>query len=143
MSVDNYQNYSIGELALASGNATSAIRYYESLGLLRPARSGGGQRRFGSEALEVLRYISFAQAAGFSLREIADLNKAIKPGQPLFGHWRELAERKLVELDEVIVQAKQMKRRLRHALDCRCTDPRKCPLLDFSPKPKRDTRKKL
>ena len=121
--------FSIGALAKASGYAPSAIRYYESLGLISASRSSGGQRRYDEDALIALKYIAFAQASGFTLSEITNLNRAIKSGDPLFAHWQALAERKLTELDEVIKRAEEMKRLLRYSLDCRCTNVDDCGLL--------------
>jgi MerR family copper efflux transcriptional regulator len=58
----------IGELAAATGLATSAIRFYEQSGLLPPAqRAGNGYRSYSTEAVERLRYIQLAQALGFTL----------------------------------------------------------------------------
>jgi MerR family transcriptional regulator, redox-sensitive transcriptional activator SoxR len=119
----------IGELAKKSGNAPSAIRYYESMGLISGIRTEGGQRRYGNDALEALRYITFAKAAGFTLSEISTLNPPAQEGDPLFARWKELSERKLEELDEVIRRAEKMKKLLRHALDCRCTKVDDCGLL--------------
>lgn len=58
----------IGELAAATGIATSAIRFYEQSGLLPAAqRAGNGYRSYSTEAVERLRYIQLAQALGFTL----------------------------------------------------------------------------
>ncbi len=58
----------IGELAAATGLATSAIRFYEQSGLLAPAqRSANGYRSYPPETVERLRYIQVAQALGFTL----------------------------------------------------------------------------
>lgn len=65
---------SIGALARAAGIATSAVRYYERVGLVRPeARTAGNYRVYGTAALERLRFIRAAQANGFSLDDIAAL----------------------------------------------------------------------
>jgi len=120
----------IGELAKASGLASSAIRYYESLGLIRSERSEGGQRRYDEDAPLTLRQLTFAKSAGFTLREMTDLLTPLESGQPLFAAWQALAQRKLVELDAVIAQAQEMKQRLQHALACRCTNVDECGLLN-------------
>ena len=61
----------IGELAKRTGLAASAIRFYESKGLLRLAsRGSNGYREYPPEALAVLAIIGDAQQAGFSLDEI-------------------------------------------------------------------------
>lgn len=58
----------IGELAQRSGMATSAIRFYESSGLLPPARRGAnGYRQYDEETLQRLLVIQTAQRLGFSL----------------------------------------------------------------------------
>lgn len=64
----------IGELAKRTGMAASAIRFYESRGLLKVAsRQANGYRDYPPEAVAVLTIISDAQQAGFSLDEIKQL----------------------------------------------------------------------
>ena len=128
----NSFSLSIGELAKRSGNAPSAIRYYESMGLIEGSRTEGGQRRYSAETLETLKFIAFAKASGFTLSEITALNPPAEEGDPLFANWKELSERKLAELDEIIKRAEEMKRFLKHALDCRCTKVEECGLLSES-----------
>jgi len=66
--------YTIGQLARAAGVPTSTVRYYERIGLLRPSgRTTGNYRVYGEDALERLRFIRAAQAAGFTLEDIATL----------------------------------------------------------------------
>ena len=121
--------FSIGEVASRSGLAASAIRYYESIGLISSRRTEGGQRRYSDDTLLALKYISFAQEAGFTLQEIALLNDPALPGSPLFAKWKSLAEKKMEELDNVIARAQHMKKLLRFAIDCRCTRAEECGLL--------------
>ena len=64
-------HYTIGQLAKTAGVPTSSVRYYERRGLLAPdERSEGNYRLFGEAALERLRFIRAAQAAGFTLSNI-------------------------------------------------------------------------
>ena len=64
----------IGELASATGLATSAIRFYEQSGLLPAAqRAGNGYRSYSVEAVERLRFIQVAQALGFTLDSLRSL----------------------------------------------------------------------
>ena len=61
----------IGELAQRTGLATSRIRFYERIGLLKPAqRQANGYRSYPDEAVLVLRLIAVGQRAGFSLDEL-------------------------------------------------------------------------
>lgn len=62
----------IGELADRTGLSRSRIRFYESKGLLsQVSRSGNGYRSYQPDALIILKLITTAQQAGFSLSEIA------------------------------------------------------------------------
>ncbi|MBB5606351.1 MULTISPECIES: MerR family transcriptional regulator [unclassified Janthinobacterium] len=64
----------IGELARQSGLNASRIRFYEARGLLHAVvRGENGYRSYPPEALQVLRIITGAQRAGFSLEEIRKL----------------------------------------------------------------------
>ena len=62
---------SIGDLADRSGLAVSAIRFYETHGIVRPLRNQGGHRRYGRSDLRRLSFTLIAQRLGFPLAEIA------------------------------------------------------------------------
>lgn len=64
----------IGELSRETGLAASRIRYYESLGLIGAVeRQLNGYREYPRETQQLLRIITGAQRAGFSLEEIRGL----------------------------------------------------------------------
>ena len=64
----------IGDLAEKAGVTPRTIRYYESLGLLRPHdRSGAGYRHYGEAELKRLRKIDALKELGLSLDEIASV----------------------------------------------------------------------
>ena len=65
----------IQEVSAETGLTTRTIRYYEELGLLKPAaRSEGSYRLFDPDDLERLRFIKgLRDDAGFSLAEIGQL----------------------------------------------------------------------
>ena len=69
----------IAGLAREGGVGVETVRYYQRRGLLetpnRPggAGSGGGVRRYGQDDVRRLRFIRSAQAAGFTLEQIAEL----------------------------------------------------------------------
>lgn len=61
----------VGELAKAVGKTVRAMHLYEELGLLEPrARSEGGFRLYGAEAVDRIHWIVKLQAIGFTLAEI-------------------------------------------------------------------------
>jgi MerR family redox-sensitive transcriptional activator SoxR len=112
----------IGELAERAGIATSAIRYYESIGLLPEPYRVSGRRRYGEETLARLRFIATAQDAGFTLREIAELSDGFDV--------RSLAQRKLPEVKAELKKARERKRWLDTAAGCDCASPEECTLFD-------------
>tara|TARA_R110002096_G_scaffold145686_1_gene303587 strand:- start:90 stop:827 length:738 start_codon:yes stop_codon:yes gene_type:complete len=64
---------SIGELAARSGVTVRALRYYESKGLLKPARSEAGQRVYKYPDIVRLQQIQLLKKAGFTLGQIEAL----------------------------------------------------------------------
>jgi MerR family redox-sensitive transcriptional activator SoxR len=119
----------IGEVGARAGLRPSAIRYYERLGLLPRASRAGGKRRFDPSVFEWLSLIALAREAGFTMAEIKRLVKGFTPGTPPAAKWRELATRKLVEIDEMVQRAERMRSVLRIALDCGCFRLEDCSVL--------------
>jgi len=70
----------IGEVAAAAGVSTRALRYYEEQGLLSPVRSAGGQRDYGQDAVERVRWIRKLYAAGLSSKAIISLGPCVHAG---------------------------------------------------------------
>ena len=64
---------SIGALSRRTGVAVSALRYYETLGLISSNRNRGGQRRFLRSDIRRVSFIKAAQTFGFSLPRIKEL----------------------------------------------------------------------
>ncbi|WP_031521317.1 MerR family transcriptional regulator [Streptomyces sp. NRRL F-5123] len=66
------QLWTIGELAGRAGVTVKAVRFYSDRGLLpEAARSAGGHRRYGPDALERLRTIRSLRALGMGVPEVA------------------------------------------------------------------------
>jgi MerR family transcriptional regulator, redox-sensitive transcriptional activator SoxR len=125
----------IGEVARRAGLRPSAIRYYESIGLLPEPERVAGRRRYSPEALQTLSVVAAAQRAGLSLTEIRELLAANGAGA-VFEQLRAIAQRKLPEVDALIEQAHLVRSWLEAAADCRCPTLEDCPLFDDpSPSP--------
>lgn len=124
----------IGEIARRAGLNTSAIRYYERIGLVpRPARTSG-RRRYDASVLEWLSLIALAREAGFTMAEVKKLVTGFMPGTRPAARWADLATRKLAALDETIRRTERMRDVLRIALDCGCFRLEDCrALLDAGP----------
>ena len=129
----NEQKLTIGEVAHQAGLHTSAIRYYEDIGVLpRPERTHG-HRRYTSRVFQQLAFIQLAQAAGFTMAEIKTLVSGFDETAPLGVRWRTLAEQKLTELDTLITRAQGMKRVLEVGIRCQCLNLDECiPLVSGS-----------
>lgn len=108
----------IGDVAQLAGVQTSTLRYYESIGLLPAPPRSNGQRRYTTAILPLLAVIQLAKEANFSLPEIQSLLHGQSENGSVSQRWRELASRKIDELDEVIARAQDMRALLEEALTC-------------------------
>lgn len=107
----------IGALARAAGVGVETIRFYQRKGLLsEPDRPYGGIRRYGDADAERLRFIKSAQRLGFSLDEVADLLQ-LEDGAHC-DEARALAEHKLADVRERIVDLRRMEEALAGLVDC-------------------------
>jgi len=117
----------IGEVARQAGMRTSALRYYESMGLLPPPRRvSGGHRRYDPSVLGLLTVLRMAQQAGFTIAEMHMLVAGFSPETPASERWRQLAQNKLQEVEAVIVHAQQTKRILEQLVQCGCLRLEEC-----------------
>jgi MerR family redox-sensitive transcriptional activator SoxR len=109
----------IGDVARRSGLRTSAIRYYEKIGLLPPPPRIGRRRRYDTHILDRLAIVRFARYVGLRLSEIKWLLNDV-PGRPPPQRWRKLAKDRLSEVDALIADAQAIKGLLQMTLDGRC-----------------------
>lgn len=113
----------IAEVARRSGVPASALRYYESKGLIASVGRQGARRRFAPGVLDQLALIALGQAAGFSLDEIRSM---FSPnGQPEID--RAKLSAKADEIDRMVIRLRAMSRGLRHAAVCRAPRHAECP----------------
>jgi MerR family transcriptional regulator, redox-sensitive transcriptional activator SoxR len=118
----------IGEVAARAGVNTSHIRYYERVGVLPEPERVGGQRRYGEEVLHRLAIVDVAQRAGLTLDEIRDLTGPDNQGTHAGARIRELAERKLPDIEALIDRARAVKAWLELARSCDCSTVDVCRL---------------
>jgi DNA-binding transcriptional MerR regulator len=124
----------IGQVASRVGLRASAIRHYERVGVLPDPERVNGQRRYDESIVERLNVIEVAQRAGFSLHEIAELLRASDDANAA-AELRELAERKLPDVQSLIDRAEAMRRWLEAATRCDCATVHVCGLFDASAAP--------
>jgi DNA-binding transcriptional MerR regulator len=118
----------IGEAAKRAGVNSSALRYYERVGLIPPPERVSGQRRYEEAIVERLGAIGVAKEAGFSLEEIRTLLDSVDRGEPAHQQLRALAEQKLPEVDALIDRAQAMREWLSTATRCGCDSLEACRL---------------
>jgi DNA-binding transcriptional MerR regulator len=112
---------SIGELAERTGVATTALRYYDELGLVQPAARASGRRRYAASAVAEVGVIVFLREVGFSLAEIGRL---VAGGERR--SWQEIVDRKLVELADQQHRLDVARSALEHARRCPAGAPVRC-----------------
>jgi DNA-binding transcriptional MerR regulator len=105
----------IGQVAARAGLNASHIRYYEEIGVLPAPARVSGQRRYDDDVLGRLAIIDVAQRAGLTLEEIRDLTGPQPEGREVSSRIRELAERKLPDIDALIERAQAVRRWLQVA----------------------------
>jgi DNA-binding transcriptional MerR regulator len=115
---------SIGELSRRTGLATSALRYYERLGLLAPAGRASGRRYYSPGSAERIALIRLFQDAGFTLPEI---RAVVAIGSRRNPSWTLLMKAKLEELEASIANATRAKTLIEHGLACRHRELSMCP----------------
>ena len=116
---------SISEVSRRTGVQSSALRYYESAGLVRSQSRIGGRRHYDPSILRRLAVIALLQEVGFTLGEIKDLVDSS-------GHdrWMELAKEKLGQIDRHLKRVQSARNLLETALRCECECFDRCDLTD-------------
>ncbi|WP_217548575.1 MerR family transcriptional regulator [Streptomyces sp. GbtcB6] len=122
----------IGDLARQVRMRPSALRYYESIGLLPPARRVAGRRVFPAGTLRRIALVRMAQRAGFTLAEIRRLLDT-DTGRGATRQWRTLTERKIPELDRFIQETQALRNAVADCLACGCMNFDSCRLLSSDP----------
>jgi MerR family redox-sensitive transcriptional activator SoxR len=123
----------IGDVARQAGVRVSLLRYYEDIGLLPEAPRVSGQRRYDESVLRRLAVIDVAQRAGLTLEEIRELLE--HGNDPMNERLREVAARRLPEIDALIERAQRVRAWLSDASTCGCQRIDDCALFDDPPLP--------
>jgi DNA-binding transcriptional MerR regulator len=111
----------IGELAERSGVAPTALRYYDELGLVRPATRSSGRRRYAESAVAEVGAIRFFREVGFSLAEISSFLTARDRRSR-----QDIIAGKLAELSEQQHRIEVAREALEHGQRCPAGDPLRC-----------------
>jgi len=113
-------NLAISDVARVFGLRTSAIRYYEQVGILPSPMRKNGQRRYEKSVLFRLAVVQRARESGFTLNEIRELFFGFRSATRPPKRWHDLSERKIAELRIRMKQLKFMETLLKQMQACRC-----------------------
>jgi len=123
----------ITEVSRRSGVASSALRFYESRGLITSERTGSGHRRFPRAVLRRIAFIVFAQKIGLSLDEIAvELSRLPHNRVPERSDWAKLSTTWTQRVDERIAELQRVRAGLTQCIGCGCLTLQQCQLANPS-----------
>jgi MerR family redox-sensitive transcriptional activator SoxR len=121
------ESLTISEVAARSGVAPSALRFYETEGLIRSERTAAGHRRYSRGALRRVAFIVFAQRVGLRIEEIRDaLAKLPANRVPERSDWAKLSGSWTRRIDERMVELQRLRAGLTDCIGCGCLSLDRC-----------------
>lgn len=127
--MDSHDLLPIGEVVRRSGFAASALRFYESEGLIHATRSPGGQRLFERSTLRRLAFIRAASNVGLRLEEIrSELARLPSNRTPTRADWQRVSRHWRGRLDEQIAALERLRDGLDGCIGCGCLSLQRCRL---------------
>lgn len=119
----------ISDLAKAGGVGVETVRFYQRKGLLSaPSGDAPAGRHYGADDARRLRFVRKAQAAGFTLTQIAELIDLDRSDDR--PRARAMARDRIAALDAEIVRLEDARRSLaKLARDCAHGNAGPCPIL--------------
>ena len=121
----------IGQASERSGLPTKTIRYYEDIGLLKPARRGNGFRDYADRDVHELRFIARARGLGFSVEECRHLLELYRDTGRASAEVREMASGHIDAIRAKMKELRAMELTLSRLVDQCAGDERPdCPILE-------------
>lgn len=121
----------ISEAAKKSGVASKTIRYYEEIGLIRPARGANGYRDFDERSTSKLVFLGRARSLGFSIEDCRTLLSLYEDRDRASADVKKVATEHLSRIDAKIAELESMRATLRDLTErCHGNDRPDCPILD-------------
>jgi len=119
----------IGQLSSRSGVATSALRYYEGLGLIESVRTTGNQRRYTQATLRRVAFVRSAQRVGLTLDEVGEALATLPSGRtPTRADWTRLSRSWRPRIEAQIERLERLREKLDSCIGCGCLSLRTCAL---------------
>lgn len=121
----------IGDLSTRSGVASSALRFYETQGLIAAGRTSGNQRRYERAILRRVALIQAGRAAGIPLERIRVALETLPSDRTPTRHdWERLSRGWRDDLDRQIATLHALRNRLASCIGCGCLSIDACELLN-------------
>ena len=121
----------IGDVAARSGLPAKTIRYYEDIGLIKPARTANGYREFGERDMHNLAFLARARSLGFTIEDCRALLGLYQDEGRASADVKKLAEGHLEQIDAKIGELKAMRATLSHLVaHCHGDGRPDCPIID-------------
>ena len=122
----------IGEAALRSGMPPKTIRFYEQIGLIKPAqRLANHYRAYSEKDVHTLKFVHRARNLGFSLKDIQALLSLYRDRKRASRDIKRLALQHIAEVDRKIAELSAIRNAIAGlAQKCRGDDRPQCPILD-------------
>jgi MerR family transcriptional regulator, redox-sensitive transcriptional activator SoxR len=125
--MDSREQLSIQHVSERSGFAASALRYYESQGLITAERSPGGRRVYQRSVLRRLAFIRAASNVGLTLDEIrAELDTLPQGRTPTRADWARMSRHWRARLDEQLAALQRLRDGLDSCIGCGCLSLKRC-----------------
>jgi len=120
----------ISEAARRADLPAKTVRYYEEIGLIKPARTANGYRDFNGQDLHKLQFLGRARVLGFSIEDCRTLLGLYEDSARESAQVKAIAQEHLAAIEEKIAQLKGMRETLAHLVTCCQGDDRPdCPIL--------------
>ena len=121
----------VGDAARRSGLPAKTIRYYEEIGLLKPARAGNGYRDYSGDDIHRLAFLRRARGLGFSIDDCRQLMALYGDKSRASHDVREIASAHVRAIEDKVRELQSMRSTLNKLIHACHGDHRPdCPILE-------------
>ncbi len=120
----------ISQVSERAGLPAKTIRYYEEIGMIKPARGANGYRSFSQDDLHRLAFIGRARSLGFGIEDCRGLLALYNDRDRASADVKAIAQTHLSEIDRKLTELTEMRKTLAHLVSaCAGNDRPDCPIL--------------
>lgn len=121
----------IGEASDTTSLPAKTIRYYEDIGLIKPARAANGYRDYDDKDVHRLAFIQRSRSLGFTIDECRSLLSLYEDKERASSDVKEMAMDKIREIDRKLRELKSLRGTLKTLVDhCHGDDRPDCPIIN-------------